>query len=379
MKYADCSDHLMASRALSEERIEDIRALGGVFVEAVRATRVPMLVADPGLPGNPVVFANGAFLALSGYAMEQVIGQGPHFMDGPQTSPASIGRFKTAIAAGRDETLDLLQYHSDGSTFWASVFVSPLRDEGGRIIHHFLSFLDITTRVEAEADLRTLTATLERRLFERTTELEAANASLTELLTERKMLLREVDHRAKNSLMIASSLLSVQAAQQADPTVQTVLEQAQSRLRAMAKAHDLLSLSDDSRQVALADYLRAVCLSLTPPDAGSAIRIVVDAEDHISVSADQAVPVGLIVNELTTNALKHAFPPSTGGTIEVRVRRCAQDRVVLTVSDDGVGIPGGRNGNLGFGIVRALARQIGAEIDMGGDRGVTVTISFSVA
>src|SRR5690349_9571551 len=91
-------------RARSERRIE-----------AVRATRVPMLVTDPTLPDNPVVFANDAFLAMSGYAMEEVIGRGPHFMDGPLTSGMSIQRFKAAITAGRDETLDLLQYRKDGS------------------------------------------------------------------------------------------------------------------------------------------------------------------------------------------------------------------------------------------------------------------------
>src|SRR4051794_24738525 len=120
-------------RALSEERIEAVRAQGGVFVEAVRATRGPMVVTDPTFPDNPIVFANGAFLAMSGYAMEEVTGRGPHFMDGPRTradrgwrrtpgsvnllykqgttanrrsgmnaircSPASVQRFKAAIAA----------------------------------------------------------------------------------------------------------------------------------------------------------------------------------------------------------------------------------------------------------------------------------------
>ncbi len=114
----------MLDRDLSEERVEAVRAGGGVFVEAVRATRVPMLVTDPALPGNPVVFANGAFLAMAGYAMEEVIGRGLHFMNRPRSDPARVRRFEAAVAAGRDETLDLLQYRKDGSTLWAPVFVS---------------------------------------------------------------------------------------------------------------------------------------------------------------------------------------------------------------------------------------------------------------
>jgi PAS domain S-box-containing protein len=252
-------------QAISENRIDAVRAMGGVFVDAVRVMRVPMLVTDPAVPGNPVVFANPAFLAMAGYDMDEVIGREPHFMDGPRTDPNSIARLDAAILGGRDEVLDLLQYRRDGSTLTASVFVSPLRDEDGMVTHHFLSFLDVTPRVEAEGDLRALSATLERRVEERTAELEAANARLTELLAERKVLLDEVNHRAKNSLMVASSLLSVQARRDGNEVVQLALAEAQSRLHAMARVHDLLSLSGNPQKVVLADYLRGVCASLVPP------------------------------------------------------------------------------------------------------------------
>ncbi len=102
---------------MAEGRIEDLRLRGGVFVEAVRVTRMPMVVTDPTLPGNPIVFANAAFLALSGHSMDEVLGQRPHFMDGPDTDPDTVRTFREAIAAGRDETLDILQYRKDGSTF----------------------------------------------------------------------------------------------------------------------------------------------------------------------------------------------------------------------------------------------------------------------
>jgi PAS domain S-box-containing protein len=355
-----------------------VRAQGGVFVEAVRATRVPMLVTDATLVNNPIVFANGAFLAMSGYTMEEVIGRDPHFMDGPRTAPAAIQRFKSAICAGRDETLDLLQYRKDRSTLSASVFVGPWRDRAGKIIHHFLSFLDITLRVAADTELRALTATLEARVAERTADLEAANARLTELLAERKLLLDEVNHRAKNSLMIASSLLSVQAGQQeGDSAVRVALEMAQSRLLAMARAHDLLSFADHPQQVVLADYIKAVCLSLEPTDDNSRVRIVVDVQGGIPIAADRAVSIGLLVNELVTNALKHAFPPPRVGAVEVQGRRLAPDRIGLTVRDDGIGMPAGRKDNLGFGIVRALTRQIGGELEVDAAAGTSVSIAFA--
>ena len=133
---------------------------------------------------------------------------------------------------------------------------------------------------------------------------------------------------------------------------------------------------DKPQQVALADYLRAICASLAPPGDGSPIHIVVDAEEGISIASDRSIAIGLIVNELATNALKHAFPPDVGGTIEVRAHRSAPDRIFLSVWDDGIGMPGGSQGNLGFGIVRSLVRQIGGELEVDGTRGVSATISF---
>ena len=78
------------ARTLSERHIEGVREQGGMFVEAVRVTRMPMLVTDATLPGNPVTFANGAFISLSGYSLDELVGQDPHFMNGPDTNPEAI-------------------------------------------------------------------------------------------------------------------------------------------------------------------------------------------------------------------------------------------------------------------------------------------------
>ncbi|MBK3778504.1 PAS domain-containing protein, partial [Azospirillum brasilense] len=103
-------------RSDAERKVGAVRQQGGVFVKAVAVTRMPMIVADATLPGNPVIFANGAFLDMSGYTMDEVLGQEPHFLDGPDTDPATIQRFKAALAEQRDETLEILQYRKDGGT-----------------------------------------------------------------------------------------------------------------------------------------------------------------------------------------------------------------------------------------------------------------------
>ncbi len=188
-------------RDLAERHVEAVRQQGGLFVEAVRVTRMPMLVTDATLPGNPIIFANNAFVELSGYTTDELVGQDPHFMNGEGTDPEAIKRYQTAIHEGRDETLEILQYRKDGASFRAMLFASPLDDGQGTVRNHFLSYLDITRRYDAEEELRTLTSNLETRVATRTEELEAANSALTKLVAERDMLLVEVNHRAKNSLV----------------------------------------------------------------------------------------------------------------------------------------------------------------------------------
>ena len=163
---------------------------------------------------------------------------------------------------------------------------SPVRwtTAKGGVTHHFLSYLDITRRYDAEGELRTLTSELERRVAERTRDLEASNAKLeaanqklSKLLTERNMLLSEVNHRAKNSLAVAASLLAIQGRRQPDRAVRALFEEAQDRLNAMARVHDLLSKSESIQRVDLATYVTDLCEALslgipTKPAGGTDLK-----------------------------------------------------------------------------------------------------------
>ena len=167
------------ARDRSERHMEGVRLQGGMFVEAVRVTRMPMMVTDATLPGNPIIFANAAFLQLSGYSSEEVLGQEPHFMNGADTDPAAVAEYEKAMVEGREATLELLQQRKDGEAFRAMLYATPLDDGQGVVTNHFLSYLDITRRYVAEESLRELTAELEARVAARTSELEAANAALS--------------------------------------------------------------------------------------------------------------------------------------------------------------------------------------------------------
>jgi PAS domain S-box-containing protein len=364
-------------RTLAERHIEAIRQHGGIFVDAVRLTRMPMIVTDATLPGNPVIFANQAFVALSGYTLEELLGQNPHFMNGPETDTSAIQEYEEAIRERRSTTLEILQYGKGGKPLRTMLFASPLDDGQGTVTNHFLSYLDITRRFEAERNLRALTAELEQRVAARTRELEAANEQLRKLAAEREMLLVEVNHRAKNSLSIAAALLGLQARRQADPTVRVLFAEVGERINAMARAHDLLSRSQTVQQVDAGSYVVDLCTALeaiTPSD--DRIHLEAKVEDAIFVSADQAIPLGLAMTELVTNAVKYAFPFPRSGTILTQVRRPQPGRIALTIQDNGIGMAGVREGSLGYGLVRSLVEQLRGDIEIRSDAGVSVTISF---
>jgi PAS domain S-box-containing protein len=366
------------ARTRSELHIDHVREQGGFFVEAVRLTRMPMVVTDATLPGNPIIFANQAFIQLSGYTFDELTGQDPHFMNGDGTDPAAVRRYEAAMAQGRDENLEIVQYRKDGTAFRAMLFASPLDDGQGKVLHHFLSYLDITRRHRAEEDLRALTGELEAKVAERTRELEQANAVLAGLVRERDTLLAEVNHRAKNSLSIASSLLSIQSRRLSDPAIQALFEEARDRIMAMSRVHDLLSKSETSQRVNLRTYLGDLCAALRPiTEHDSCVKLTSDVDDEILVAAETAIPLGIIATELITNAVKYAFPPPDCGNISVRAFRPEQGFVSLIISDDGRGMSKPREGSLGFGLVAVLVRQLQGEMDVSGEDGVKVTIRFA--
>lgn len=366
------------ARTRSELQIDNVRERGGVFVEAVRLTRMPMIVTDATLPDNPIIFANEAFLRLSGYAAEEVMGQDSHFMNGEGTDPEAVRQYEAAMAEGADVTLEIVQHRKDGTPLRTMLFASPLTDGQGTVLHHFLSYLDVTRRFEAEQELRLLTEQLEARVAERTRELQDANRLLTSLVSEREMLLAEVNHRAKNSLSIASALLGIQGRRQPDPEVKALFQEAQDRLMAMSRVHDLLSRSESHQRVDLATYLGDLCGALRPITArDDSVRLECDVSAGILVHAGVAIPLGIIATELITNSVKYAFPGPARGTIRVRAGPDDGKQVKLTISDDGAGMGAAvREGSLGFGLVETLVRQIGGTMVVGSEQGVTVSVLF---
>lgn len=124
-----------------------------IFFAAVKTTRMPMVVTDPHQPDNPILFCNDAFVHMSGYAADEIVGRNCRFLQGPETDRDVVAEVARAIAAREEVSVEILNYRKNGSTFWNALFVSPVYDEAGALLYFFASQLDVSRRREAEEAL----------------------------------------------------------------------------------------------------------------------------------------------------------------------------------------------------------------------------------
>ncbi|RDI62426.1 histidine kinase famiy protein [Microvirga subterranea] len=125
-----------------------------IFFAAVETTRMPMIVTDPHQPDNPIVFANNAFLRMTGYRADEILGLNCRFLQGPDTDRGAVDEVRSAIAAEREIATEILNYKKDGSTFWNALFISPVYNKEGQLVYFFASQLDVSRRRDAEDALR---------------------------------------------------------------------------------------------------------------------------------------------------------------------------------------------------------------------------------
>ncbi|MGD0724569.1 MAG: CHASE4 domain-containing protein [Spirochaetia bacterium] len=202
-----------------------------------------------------------------------------------------------------------------------------------------------------------------------------------EEIRDQEVLLKEIHHRVKNNLQVISSLLALQAGSTDDEKTRALLSESRDRVRSMALIHEKLYPSGDERGISFAGYVRDLAAHLRHSYAGNSgpVELGIDVEE-MTLSMDVSVPCGLIINELLSNSLKYAFPGGRRGTISVSLHRVEGGRVVLTISDDGIGFPRGidiRNpATLGLRIVNILVEQLRGALTMNPGSGASFTISF---
>ncbi len=347
---------MTGKESMVKVEFDRLRRQGGAFFSATQLTRTPILVTDATGAGDPILFANTAFLSFFGYDESDVVGHEVEDLCG-QSARQVIADLRTAIADGQEKPLEIALCRKDGCATTTTVVMLPILDKEGNVAHHFLSFIDRGELACADA---------------RVQELVIENTRLVRELAQRDLLVAETNHRVKNALMQAAMVLMMQGAGSRNQEVADALSYAQTRLETMAGIYDLLSTKDATR-VDLGALLQGVAPHLIPPSMPVAVEM--NLERGVLLPPDIAQPIALIAMELVINAVKHAFPRRRAGRVRGELSR-RDDVLDLTVADDGVGMPKGVADSLGYKLVRGLVRQIGGTLDHAPTRpGTTVRVS----
>jgi two-component sensor histidine kinase len=226
------------------------------------------------------------------------------------------------------------------------------------------------------AQVQELNVSLEQRV-------EARTADLAATLKEREVLLQEIHHRVKNNLYVIISLMEMQARTMKHSEGRRALEECQGRVHAIALIHEKLYQSQNYAEIPFADYLRGLADEVFHATgvSQSTVGLTLSVAD-VAITVEKAIPCGLILNELITNALKHAFPGGRSGTVRVELEKADARRLRLAVADDGVGLPPGLNihdaKSLGLRLVETLASQLDGELKVNGARGTSFELEFPV-
>ncbi|MFO0727638.1 MAG: histidine kinase dimerization/phosphoacceptor domain -containing protein [Myxococcota bacterium] len=327
------------------------------FRDALEAAPTGMLMVDA---TGRIVLVNAQIERLFGYARAELIGsplemlvperfrgRHPGFRDGFFVAPAA-----RPMGGGRD----LYGLTKGGDEVPIEIGLNPLETPDGRFV--LSSVANITERKRAERERNDLNAQL-------------------------KVLLQEVHHRVKNNLQIISSLLNMQIRQVSDQDGRIALEDCRRRVEAIGLIHEKLYQSQDYSRVPFSDYVRGLAENVYEALGATINQVRLELEiESMSMAVDRAIPCGLLLNELITNAIRHAFPGRRPGLVRVALRRADPTRVELVVEDDGVGMPEGfdvqKSNSLGMQLVHTLVEQVHADLEICHEHGTRFQIRLLV-
>ncbi|PRY95615.1 PAS domain S-box-containing protein [Hasllibacter halocynthiae] len=331
-------------------------ALGAVIDEASadlafsRAT-VSIVLTNPNVDDNPIVYINEAFEELTGYAKSAVVGRNCRFLQGPDTDPADVARIRDAIRAREEVAIDLLNYRADGEAFLNRLLLAPVFGEGGQVQYFLGLQKEMTARDVEDAGGRAAAADRMRAVQSR---VRAHLAGVIDTI---------LDH--PNAGCSERELLSL------NRRIETLQFLYEEMIRPAPFGRN------DGR-VALGAYIARVGNALAHVEGRPGIRVNIASVD-LAAGVDVSTRLGLLASELLTNALRHAFEGRAFGSVELRVVTLAQGGLRMTVADDGIGIPEGEpfpaGGARGGRIVRRLIEGMAASIAVSrGLAGTVVTV-----
>jgi PAS domain S-box-containing protein len=337
-------------QAVTELSGSEVRFRGAFENAAVGASMVDL--------EGPFIKVNRSLCEMLGYEEDEMLSMTFSDVTHPDDVQMSLDRMKDMLEGKGDHAAFENRYlHSDGHEIYVLISPSLVRDEDGEPQYFVALWQNITDRREAENRIRVS-------------------------LREKEVLLQEVHHRVKNNMQVIVSLLKLQSRYVKEKETLDMFGESQSRINSMALIHEKLYMSDDLSSIDLSDYIKTLASSLLV-NLGSGTRKVGLNTDlnRLYINTDTAIPCGLILNELVSNCLKHAFPGDAEGEISISLNKTDNDYYVLSVSDNGVGFPAGldlRNSNsLGLELVTLLAEtQLHGKIELNANGGTEFVIRF---
>ncbi|NJC34403.1 PAS domain S-box-containing protein [Sphingomonas jejuensis] len=358
-----------------------------IFFAAVKTTRMPMIVTDPNLPDNPIVFANPAFLNMTGYSWDELIGVNCRILQGPDTDRETVAEVRRAIERRQETSVEILNYKKNGAAFWNALFISPVFDADNRLIYFFASQLDVTRRRDAEEGLR------QAQKMEAVGQLTGGvahdfNNLLTVIQGFGDVLKNQLE--GDRELDRAKAVRSINAVLQAAERGATLTQQLLAFSRRQKLQGRVINIVD------LVDELRP----LIERTAGGLVTVRILHEQQTCNARIDPTQAELAIINILLNA-RDAMP--NGGTIQIEVRNrtiedgdvgfgeiAAGDYVSVTITDEGTGMSPevlkrvtepffttkdqGKGTGLGLSMVYGFVKQSGGSLRIYSEEGLGTTV-----
>ena len=321
---------------------------------AVDQSIVSIIITDKN--GN-IEYVNPQFEKDSGYSSIEVLGKNPRILQSGRTGKKVYKEMWSLILNDKEWRGEILNKKKNGELYWEYSSISPIKNEKGEITNFLAIKEDIT-------------------------EKKIIDEQLKDSLKEKEIMLREIHHRVKNNLQIISSLLKLQSSYIKDLEVVEYFNVSQYRIKSMALIHQQLYRSDSLNKIDFQEYLSTLSKDILSIYFNRSKKIEIDVDSkNIFFGIDTAIPCGLLISEMLSNSLKHAFPERKNGEIILKLTKLNGEKYNLLYRDDGVGLPHNfdfeKPDSMGMELIHSLVEQLDGTVEIKNESGTQYNINFT--